>query len=194
MAPIPESELEANFVTVTPRRRWFTSISSLIGIFLLIAVVATLLFITLAPRLLGWQFVTVAGGSMEPAVHIGAVAVMEKVQPQDLKVGDIIMFSDPAQPGRRVTHRIITVKDNGGSFTTRGDANKTNDATAVPGQLVQGRFLFSIPAAGRFVAWMNTQYGFLMMIFVPGIIIILWELRNLAKGRQKPQGGGGIGV
>ena len=186
--PLAEAEFGTELFPRSSVRHWLGTISSLIGILLLISVVATLVFVAVAPRALGWQFVVVSGGSMEPTIHLGSVAVMAKVDTKTLKAGDIIMFTDPSQPGRAVTHRIIEVKDNGASFTTRGDANKSADASTVPAQNVRGKFLFSIPAAGRFVRWMGTSQGYLVIILVPGIVIIFWELRSLSRNRNKPSG------
>ncbi len=181
-----ELEFEEEVPHRSPVRHWPGRIASLIGILLLITVVATLLFMVIAPWALGWQFVVVSGGSMEPTIHLGSVAVMAKVDQKTLKAGDIIMFTDPSQPGRAVTHRIIEVKDNGASFTTRGDANKATDASTVPAENVRGKFVFSIPAAGRFVRWVGTSQGYMAIILVPGIVIISWELRSLSRGRTRP--------
>jgi signal peptidase len=183
-----DDETAADLFPRSSLRHWLGTISSLIGILLLITVVATLVFVAVAPRALGWQFVVVSGGSMEPTIHLGSVAIMANVDAKTLKAGDIIMFTDPSQPGRAVTHRIIEVKDGGASFATRGDANKSADAGTVPAANVRGKFLFSIPAAGRFVRWMGTSQGYLAIILVPGIVIIFWELRSLSRNRNKPSG------
>ena len=158
---------------------------SWLAIALLGIAVAGLVFVVVAPRLFGWQFVVVAGGSMEPAVPFGSVAVMEDVQPSDLKVRDIVMFREPN--GKVVTHRIVDITDGGRALTTQGDANNTPDEGAVPASAVQGRFRFAIPEVGRFVRWMGTQQGYLTLILVPGMMIIGLELVSIGRSlRRKP--------
>ncbi|HEY5477441.1 MAG TPA: signal peptidase I [Tepidiformaceae bacterium] len=189
--PLAEAESGIEWFPRSSLRHRLGIIGSLIGIFFFVTVAATLLFVVLAPRTLGWQFVVVSGNSMEPTIHLGAIAVMKKVDPQKLKVGDIIMFTDPSQSDRAVTHRLVGVNDNGASFTTRGDANQALDAGTVPAQDVRGKFLFSIPEAGRVVRWMGSSQGYLMIILVGGGVLIFWVLRSLSRNRNKPPGTAG---
>jgi signal peptidase len=163
---------------------------SWLGIVMVALLVGMLVFVALAPRTLGWKFVVVAGGSMEPTLHYDSVAVMDDVDPASVKPGDVVMFNDPAKPGRTVTHRVVAVSEDGASLTTKGDANNVADQVAVPRANVRGKYMFSVPAAGAFVHWMGTREGYLSIILVPGMLIIAIELfsiaRNLNRVRQKP--------
>ncbi|MBA4179830.1 MAG: signal peptidase I [Anaerolinea sp.] len=166
-------------------RRWGGELISWFAIALLAAAVTGLVFVALTPRLFGWQFVVVAGGSMEPAVPFGSVAVMEDVQPSELRVRDIVMFREGN--GKVVTHRIVAISDDGRTLTTQGDVNNAPDETRVPVTAVQGRFRFAVPEVGRFVRWMGTQQGFVTLILVPGLTIIVLELLSIGRTlRQKP--------
>ena len=166
-------------------RRLASEVGSWFALLLLGVAVAGLVFVVVAPRLLGWQFVVVAGGSMEPAVPFGSVAVMEDVKPSELRVRDIVMFREPN--GKVVTHRIVDITDGGRALTTQGDANNTPDEGAVPASAVQGRFRFAIPEVGRFVRWMGTRQGYLTLILVPGMMIIGLELVSIGRSlRRKP--------
>jgi signal peptidase len=111
--------------------------------------------------------------------------VMTKVDATTLQAGDIMMFTDPNQPNRAVTHRIVEVQDNGATFVTRGDANTSADQATVPAANVRGKFLFSVPVAGRFVQWIGTWQGYLAIILVAGIVLISWELRSLSRNRKR---------
>ena len=160
-------------------RRLANEVGSWFALLLLGAAVTGLVLVALAPRLFGWQFVVVAGGSMEPAVPFGSVAVMEDVKPSDLKVRDIVMFREPN--GKVVTHRIVDINDAGRTLTTQGDANNTPDESKASASSVQGRFRFAVPEVGRFVRWMGTREGYLSLILVPGLAIIALELVSIGR-------------
>ncbi len=156
-----------------------------LGILLTAIAVGALVFVALAPRLLGWHFVVVAGGSMEPTIQFGSVAVMKDFEGAPA-AGDIVMYRDPDRAGRVITHRVVTVSEDGRLLTTRGDANPVDDRAAVPVSAVRAQYLFSVPQVGRFVNWMHTRQGYMTLILVPGLLIIAWEVgsigRSLAKG------------
>lgn len=158
---------------------------SWLGIGLVAALVALLVFVALAPRLLGWHFVVVAGGSMEPTVRLGSLAVMQDVDATTIKAGDVIEFEDPAQPGRIVTHRVTRVSDDGKLLTTKGDANGVEDVAPVPLGAVKARYMFSVPAAGRLIRWMGTRSGYISVILVPGLGIIALEVWSIGRELRK---------
>lgn len=161
-----------------------------LGLALLGAVVALLVFFALAPRLLGWQFVIVAGGSMEPTIRFGSLAVMAPVDRDSLQLGDIVRYRDPTRPGRVVTHRIVAVSEDRTTFTTRGDANNVDDPSPVALENVEAGYLFSVPKAGSFARWVGTRAGYMTMVLVPGLVIIAWEsasiVRTVRDARRQP--------
>ena len=168
---------------------WLRSTLEWIGVGLVGLAVLGLVFVAIAPRLLGWNFVVVAGGSMEPAVPFGSVAVMEDVKPAELRVRDIVMFREGN--GKVVTHRIVGISDDGRTLTTQGDANNAPDEGKIPVAAVQGRFRFAVPEVGRFVRWMGTREGYMAIILVPGLVIIGLELlsigKELRRGKKKSE-------
>ena len=163
----------------TGLRRWGGEALSWFAILLLAVAVTALVGVAVAPRLFGWNFVVVAGGSMEPAIQFGSVAVMEEVKPADLQMRDIVMFREPN--GKVVTHRIVAISDDHRTLTTQGDANNVADQGLVPVTSVQGRYRFSVPEVGRFVRWMGTREGYMALIFIPGMAIIALELVSVGK-------------
>jgi signal peptidase I len=159
---------------------WLREALSWAGLALLGLTVAALVFVALAPRLLGWQFVVVRGGSMEPTIHFGSVAVMTRPDRAHLAVGDVVMYHDP-RSGHVVTHRIAAISSDGRAITTRGDANNTPDEGSISPANVTGSYLFSVPEAGNFVTWMGTRDGFLAIILLPGLLIIALELASIGR-------------
>ncbi len=83
------------------------------------------------PKLLSWWLGTphplaaVTSNSMWPVYTEGDLVVIEGVKKEELKVGDIIVFTQLDGPGFTI-HRIVKLeKDN---LTTKGDANFEPDA------------------------------------------------------------------
>lgn len=142
--------------------------------------VAGLVFVALAPRVLGWHLVVVAGGSMEPTIPFGSVAIIRDTDPAKVKPGDIVMYNDP-RTMKVVTHRVTAVSEDGTALTTKGDANNSADEGTLPRSAIRGEYLLSVPMVGRFVHWMGTREGFLAVILVPGLTIIAIELASIAR-------------
>jgi len=142
-----------------------------------------------------WRFRTVQGGSMEPAIHAGSLAVIEPVDPTEIEVGDAITFTlgpvvDNGE-GWVATHRVVEVLDEGGSlrFRTKGDANASIDPDLVSSPNVAGRVRFSIPYLGYLVMYMSTRSGIALFLVLPALVIIVTEIvkirRTIGSNRQK---------
>jgi signal peptidase I len=178
--------------------RWATTLLSWFAMVLLALFVLGLVMVALAPRVLGAPLVIVIGGSMEPTIPLGSVAIMRAIEAKDVREGDIIKYIDPRY-ARIVTHRVIGI-DQRGHFITRGDANPAPDLRTVAPQHVQAKYLFSVPRVGYFIQWIGTRQGFLSIILVPGIAIIGLELLSIARAlwpgrtRRSLEGDGGDDV
>lgn len=129
----------------------------------------------------GWHIDTVYGGSMEPAIKLGSLAVIQPVDPQDVKVGDAITYRSGTESNTVTTHRVIEVANNDGSlvFRTQGDANEDPDPYTVPAENVVGRVWISVPYAGYAMDFVKKPLGFGLLIGIPAAIIIGIELRNI---------------
>ncbi len=134
--------------------------------------------VLLGPRF-GWQIDKVLSGSMEPAVKVGGAVVSQKVDPAVVQAGDIITYSSPLT-GRLTTHRVMEVRPGAvPSFQTKGDANQSNDPYVVPARNVVGKVHFHIPYIGYPAQFAKTLWGFVIMIGIPGLIIIVLEMRDV---------------
>jgi signal peptidase len=125
-------------------------------------VLAVALFSTclglLAIRTLGMGTFVVTGSSMEPAVHKGALVLVEPVSPSLVTRGDIITFE---HYGQMTTHRVIAVDSAnaaGRVFTTKGDANAVADPEPVrfPGQV--GLYRASVPLLGYAIVYAQAYW------------------------------------
>ena len=109
----------------------------------------------------GWEFDAVLSGSMEPVYHVGSLVVFRPVDPQTVKVGDIISFKLP-DLNTPICHRVIDIVHDGGStyFQTKGDANEEPDQDRVLPEYVKGRvFCISRTSAvsPRFPGWAERE-------------------------------------
>ncbi len=61
----------------------------------------------LAPRF-GWRVDAVLSSSMEPRLKVGGLAVTRPVEPEEIGVGDTILFHSPLG-GTLTSHRVIAI-------------------------------------------------------------------------------------
>lgn len=148
---------------------------------LVILLLVSLLMVNQRLPIFGLSTYVVLSGSMSPAFNAGDVVVVNKSATYGMN--DIITFNDPNIPGKIITHRIIKSenKNNQQIFTTKGDANNTEDKLSIPSTSVLGKVLFAVPKLGYFVNFSKTIPGFLLFIILPGVIIIISELLSLVK-------------
>jgi signal peptidase len=120
-----------------------------VGAALAAALVAAVALATLAPRALGLEGAGVISGSMDPVLPEGALVWTADVEPADLRVGDVVVFSDPEGPGQ-VVHRIVGTRTTsaGLGFVTKGDANAVADPWVLAPDDVERRVVGGVPYAG----------------------------------------------
>ena len=157
-----------------------------------IALIAVL--VVLSATALPWapKVKVVKSGSMEPAIHVGSIVIIEPTK--NFAVGDVITFGKDTKTQIPTTHRIVGIEGEGDSrvFTTKGDANETEDPATTPIESVQGKVLFSVPYVGFLLAFARTKLGFFLLIGVPAIAVFVEEARaiwlEMAKIRRRKKG------
>jgi len=116
--------------------------------------------------------VTVASGSMSPALETGDLVIIQGTPANSIQVGAIIVFDSPS--GTRTIHRVTRIQtlQNGTiQFKTKGDANSDEDLYWTLEENVHGQILHRIP----YIGWIALDPAIPMaMIIVLIIIIILW--------------------
>lgn len=137
------------------------------------------------PQLFGYSTLRVVSGSMEPAYKVGSCVLVKQAEPSDLQPGDVISFysSDPQLGGAPVTHRIAEVQqtDSGIQFVTKGDANLTPDNYPVESSQLIGRVIGRVAVFEWVTKLVSSPVSFLIVIILPLLAIMLWEIRNLVK-------------
>lgn len=135
----------------------------------------------------GNQALIVRSGSMEPTIGTGSVIVVRPEEFGFYKVGDIIAFRSQTNSNTIITHRITSVeaKPEGVSYKTKGDANEEVDNWTVPAHNVLGRSYFTVPEAGKLLAFAKSKTGMAGLIAFPAAIVILLETLNILKELKK---------
>ncbi|UNC93470.1 signal peptidase I [Candidatus Contubernalis alkaliaceticus] len=134
------------------------------------------------PSVAGYQMYVALSGSMNPAFDTGSLVFIRETDPTGIAAGDIITFRGADSDAMLTTHRVVEVNnENGLTFTTRGDANNVNDPMPVPAERLVGRVHGSVPYMGYVMGFAQTRQGLIFLIFVPGFLVIAYELRNVYK-------------
>lgn len=133
--------------------------------------------------------------SMEPAIYPGDMIICEKVNPEDLEVGDVISFFDPASSASAVvTHRIerkeIDEKTGKLMFYTVGDNNNLADKEPVPAENIIGKWNDGarIAFVGSIILFMQSTLGLIVCVLLPVAALILIEVLRRRKSDNQKQG------
>ena len=151
----------------------------------LVIVVLLALATNLGPRL-GFEIFAVRGGSMAPAIPLGAAVVAFHTAPDDLHVGDVVTVR--ADNGVAFTHRITEIDDSESDhwLRTKGDANTTGDSAPVPPASVVGVVRLTIPLAGYLMALLATPAGNLSFLtYAVALLLAIWQLEEAEVATQK---------
>ncbi len=130
---------------------------------------------------------TIVSPSMVPNINVLDVIITTRVSdPSKIKVGDVITFNstDYRSSGVTVTHRVKKVEktsDGKYLFTTKGDANNTEDATRQPFSSIYGKVLLRLPKLGYIQYILSTVLGWLLLIIVPTVLIIGADIIKIIK-------------
>ena len=138
------------------------------------------------PDFLGYSFLNVSTSSMVPTYPVGTVVITKKVEAGEIKAGDVISFysSDPEIKGIPNTHRIVSIqKDKEGKiyYITKGDNNSEADKFPVYPKDLIGKVEGSIGSVGKILDKLQNRYVMFFLLIVPLVIIVLFELKNMAK-------------
>ena len=127
--------------------------------------------------------------SMEPNIKVQDAVIVRKVDPKNLKKGDIITFASDNNKyaGLTITHRIVSIKkvNNKLLFETKGDNNNVIDEGYITENDILGKVVFKIPKLGYIQIFLSNAYGWILLILVPCIIIIIFDAVKLYQMAKK---------
>lgn len=134
------------------------------------------------PTFGGYSPLIVLTDSMYPNIKSGDLIIVQEAKASEIQVNDIISFFDPESDDGTsvVTHRVVAVLPDG-SFTTKGDANNTEDEVPVPAGNLVGVYKTRIPGAGDVAMFLQTTPGFFVCVGVPLVLLVGYELIRRRK-------------
>lgn len=135
-------------------------------------------------HILGIYMFNIVSESMEPTLEINDVVVVQKCEPSQLQIGDIITFE---QDGRIISHRILDITSTNSviKFETKGDNNEIPDPDILDSGQVYGKVLFKIKRIGKIISYIQNVRGFINIAIFAVIVYILVSLRDKQKNSRK---------
>ncbi len=113
--------------------------------------------------------------SMAPTIRAGDVIILKSPTTR-IAPGMIVTYS---WNDKIITHRVMKVE--GDTIITKGDNSDQADPWIIPVSNVIGVAYFSIPYLGYVLTFIRKPIGLLLVILVPSVIIIGFELKEIAK-------------
>ncbi len=151
----------------------------------LVVLVVIFAVFLMGSRLIGLQVFHVVSPSMEPTYSVGDLLYVKSVDPDSVKVGDPITFV-LNENLVVATHRVVAIDSENRQFTTKGDANQTEDAAPVHFNNLIGVPVFSIPLLGFVSAYIQNPPGMYIAIGFGVVLLTAVFLPDvLAKKSEK---------
>ena len=148
----------------------------------LLSALMLLTFALIGLRFAGVYALTVLSGSMEPTYPTGSMILVKPVDVDQLVAGDIITYiiSDNTLVTHRITGVIPDETDPGIiRFSTKGDANNTEDMFLVHENNVVGTPIFCVPKVGYVINFVKNPPGTYIVIAGASLVVLLAFLPDL---------------
>ena len=118
--------------------------------------------------------------SMYPVIESGDLIICHTEEPENIQVGDVIAFFDPAGNGSSiVTHRVIEITEQNGeiAWRTKGDNNNTEDRLAVSAdKLVAVYEGTRLRGFGNVALFMQTTPGLILCVVCPMLLLVGYDM------------------
>ena len=183
---------------VTPLHKLLTVIGTILCVILVPVLIINCILIVKSftseeiPNVAGTLPLIVLTDSMYPVIESGDLIICHTAEPEEIAVGDVIAFFDPAGNGSSiVTHRVIEVTEQNGApaWRTKGDNNNTEDRLAVPAdKLVAVYEGTRLAGFGNVALFMQTTPGLILCVVCPILLLVGYDMirrRQYEKANQK---------
>lgn len=144
------------------------------------------------PSVAGTLPLIVLTDSMYPEIESGDLIICHTEEPENIQVGDVIAFFDPAGNGSSiVTHRVMEIVEEDGQikWRTKGDNNNTEDRLPVTAEKLVAVYEGSrIPGAGNVALFMQTTPGLILCVVCPILLLVGYDMirrRMYEKANKK---------
>lgn len=132
------------------------------------------------PSVAGTLPLIVLTDSMYPVIESGDLIICHTEDPENIQVGDVIAFFDPAGNGSSiVTHRVIEVTEQNGeiAWRTKGDNNNTEDRLpVVASKLVAVYDGTRLAGFGNVALFMQSTPGLIICVVCPILLLVGYDM------------------
>lgn len=150
-------------------------------IFRILYVFIIIYLLVFVPCLWGHKPLVVISGSMEPTLKVGGILYYEKMELEDFKINDILVYKTK---DHIISHRIVNIVDDG--FITKGDANNSVDNNLINKNQVLGKGTnWSIPYIGYYADFIYTHK---YLLYISLSIIVVDLLNDFYRDHKKKRG------
>ncbi len=126
---------------------------------------------------------TIVSSSMVPSINVYDVILIKNVDPNDLKVGDIITFKSTNKffGSTPITHRIVEIlnTNDGVEYKVKGDANAIEDEDNVLAKNILGKVIIKIPNLGKIQFFLTSKKGWIAIVLIPALFIIVYDIYKI---------------
>lgn len=180
-------------------------IAKTVAVWLVVAVAVFMMLFTIISTavlgrndraLFGYRMYIVNTDSMSKTdFSAGDLIFSKEVDPSTLEEGDIITYISQNSDsfGEMITHKIRTKAvdaDGAEGFITYGTTTDADDEIIVTYPYIMGKYTGRIAKAGHFFNFLKTPQGYIVCIFVPFMLIIVYQginFFNLFRRYKKEQ-------
>ena len=180
-----------------PKQKVLTIIGTILCIILLPILIINLTLIAKSyinedeiPSLGGVFPMIVLTDSMYPQISAGDLIICNTLDPEDVRVDDVISFFDPMGSGTSVvTHRVLDIVEENGtlSYRTKGDNNNAEDQVLVPQDKLVGIYRNRIPGLGHVAMFMQTTPGLILCVVCPVLLMVGFDMLRRKKYEKAKQ-------
>lgn len=161
--------------------KFLPTLCNLLGTLILLSIIASCLSIVV-PQLLGYSVYHVVSGSMSPEIPVGSIVYVRTIPPEDVQTDDVIAFSSGESV---ITHRVVKNYIVEGEYTTKGDANPTEDKDRVDYDDLIGKVIRHYPHLGELLVVYSTDIGKIYVVLFAACGAMLNMLASRIRARRR---------
>lgn len=168
------------------RHRLLTGIGTVLCLILLPILIINCILIVKSytseevPSIAGTLPLIVLTDSMYPVIESGDLIICHTAEAEEIEVGDVIAFFDPAGNGTTVvTHRVqeVTEQDGEIAWRTKGDNNNTEDRLPVTADKLVAIYEGTrLPGFGNVALFMQTTPGLIVCVICPILLLVGYDM------------------
>ncbi len=132
---------------------------------------------------------TVLTSSMEPNYPPGTLIIVKPVDPDDVRIGDVITYQIRSGEPEVITHRVISITANTAGerrFVLQGDNNSAADDPIKDVQ-IRGKLWYSLPLIGWVNTWVNGENRSWIAPLAAGVLFLYagWMVVGGIRDRRR---------